>query len=403
MQKAGLWTRWNALFVDREFFMRSHGQVRFLTVTAQWQKRVATIAAVIIALWLLITMAFVAVQLLGQRDRLALLEREAEVADSESRIKAYRSNIDKVAEDLTKRQDAIDSMVDAYLGEAPPADSALGANGAGSASDKNSFEAKVDANGQKISAAIPEAAALARLEVRQLAFAHRLTEVALARSQRAESAIRKFGLNPEAMIRGSTDAVGGPFIPFFGGADDDADAAMPPALERLELALKRMDMMERTLIAIPSAKPAQFAAMSSGFGYRRDPFTGGGAMHSGIDFKGPHGTPILAAARGVVSHAGWQAGYGKTVEVTHQNGLMTRYAHLSRIAVRAGESVEQGVIIGGMGSTGRSTGTHLHFEVRLNQRAINPRPFLETNSDVLKTQAVARQRTRNSARSAAGG
>jgi murein DD-endopeptidase MepM/ murein hydrolase activator NlpD len=85
-----------------------------------------------------------------------------------------------------------------------------------------------------------------------------------------------------------------------------------------------------------------------------------------------------------VTFAGWKSGYGKTVEVTHASGLMTRYAHMSRLDVKRGEKVEAGATLGGLGSTGRSTGPHLHFEVRLNNRAVNPRPFLETAPDVLK-------------------
>jgi len=142
--------------------------------------------------------------------------------------------------------------------------------------------------------------------------------------------------------------------------------------------------------------------ITSSYGYRRDPFTGGGAMHSGIDFKGPKGQPILAAAGGRVTHAGWKSGYGKAVEITHGNGLMTRYAHLSRIDVAAGQRIEQGIQLGAMGSTGRSTGTHLHFEVRLNGRAINPQPFLEANTDVLKVKAIARQRAKAPGRTQPG-
>lgn len=96
--------------------------------------------------------------------------------------------------------------------------------------------------------------------------------------------------------------------------------------------------------------------------------------------------------------AGVKSGYGNCVEVAHGNGLVTRYAHLSSIGVRPGQKVDKGERLGGMGSTGRSTGTHLHFEVRHNDRAMNPRPFLEANRDVLKIQAVAEQRTDDTAR-----
>lgn len=156
--------------------------------------------------------------------------------------------------------------------------------------------------------------------------------------------------------------------------------------------------MERALLAIPSGRPTFNPVITSHYGYRRDPFNGGGAMHSGIDFRGPHGAPILAAANGRVSHAGWRSGYGKCVEIDHGNGLVTRYAHLSRISVAQGQKIGKGEKLGGMGSTGRSTATHLHFEVRMNGKAINPKPFLETQKDVLKIQQIATERTRNIAR-----
>ena len=134
--------------------------------------------------------------------------------------------------------------------------------------------------------------------------------------------------------------------------------------------------MEGALASIPSGNPSVIPEMSSRFGYRSDPFTGGGAMHSGIDFKGAHGSPILAAADGVVSFSGWRGGYGRCIEVTHGNGLITRYAHMSALVATVGQPVKRGQKIGAMGSTGRSTGTHLHFEVRINGQAVDPAKFL---------------------------
>lgn len=124
--------------------------------------------------------------------------------------------------------------------------------------------------------------------------------------------------------------------------------------------------------------------ISSGFGYRHDPFTGESAMHSGLDFRGPIGAPIHAAAAGRVSFVGVKSGYGNVVEISHGNGLLTRYAHMSRWQARVGQDVAAGDVIGAIGSTGRSTGPHLHFEVRINDRAVNPRPFLETAPHVLE-------------------
>jgi murein DD-endopeptidase MepM/ murein hydrolase activator NlpD len=191
------------------------------------------------------------------------------------------------------------------------------------------------------------------------------------------------------LARQARSGQGGPFIPFFGSSKNEV---RDPRFTRLATTLDQMNAMERALAAIPTSMPAAVMLMSSGFGYRHDPFTGAGAMHSGLDFKGPTGTAILAAADGKITSAGVQSGYGNCIEITHANGLVTRYAHLSGFNVSLGQEVTRGLQIARMGSTGRSTGSHLHFEVRLNGQAINPRKFLEANPDVLKIQAVAGNR-----------
>jgi len=389
--KPGLLARLDHMFTDREFFMRSHGQVRFLKFSAKLQKRIAGSIALVLGIWLVVTLVMTVNQLTVSADRMALAAKEAEVNSAENRVAAYKESVDGVATDLNERQDALEQITKQFIGEE-------GAQAAAATEELTEEEQKLLDDTKKISAAIPGVAELAALEARQIIFAKRLTRAAQKRTQQAETAIRKFGLNPDKLAANADEtAMGGPLDPFFADGDDE----LHPTLERLSLALQRMDALERTLLAIPSAMPTDVNMMSSNYGYRRDPITGGGAMHSGIDFKGPYGQPILAAASGTITKAGWQSGYGKTVEITHGNGLMTRYAHLSRINVTTGQKVIQGLQVGQMGSTGRSTGTHLHFEVRLNGRAINPRPFLETNSDVLKVKANARQRAGNPKKSSA--
>jgi murein DD-endopeptidase MepM/ murein hydrolase activator NlpD len=131
---------------------------------------------------------------------------------------------------------------------------------------------------------------------------------------------------------------------------------------------------------------------SSSYGYRRDPFNGQGAFHAGIDFPGKHGEPIVAAAAGKVTFVGQRSGYGNVVEIAHSNGIMTRYAHLSGFNTHVGRKVAQGQKIARMGSTGRSTGDHLHFEVRINGQPVNPRPFLQASSNVREVQQLAAAR-----------
>ena len=133
---------------------------------------------------------------------------------------------------------------------------------------------------------------------------------------------------------------------------------------------------------LPLSRPTNDTPRSSGFGVRFDPFNGRPAFHSGLDFTGGIGVPIYSTAPGVVSFTGVRSGYGNTIEIDHGAGFKTRYAHLSGISVRTGERVAVGSRIGAMGSTGRSTGPHLHYEVWVNGRAQNPDRFLKAGDYV---------------------
>lgn len=357
--------------------MRSNGQVRFLKISAKLQRRVAGTAAAVVGVWLVVTLGMLVNQLSVSAERMMLSAEQQKVETAAERVAKYRESVGDVAEDLKARQKVMESAFEQHFGDVPVPDGTVPAQGDAAETAK------------KISLAIPEAAELARIEARQIAFAERLTSVALVRSRKAESAIRGFGLNPEALAREARSGRGGPFVPFFGKGEKEV---RDPRFARMLTALDRMEAMEAALASIPTSMPAAVGLMSSGFGYRSDPFNGGAAMHAGLDFKGPIGTPILAAADGKVSFAGWQGGYGNCIEITHANGLVTRYAHMSGFNVSLGQKVSRGSQIGRMGSTGRSTGPHLHFEVRLNGAAINPRKFLEANPDVLEIQAIAGNR-----------
>nr|WP_184087074.1 M23 family metallopeptidase [Sphingomonas xinjiangensis] len=145
---------------------------------------------------------------------------------------------------------------------------------------------------------------------------------------------------------------------------------------------KKMDGSEPTVIAVPSMQPVDKVVFTSHFGVRSDPFRGTATMHAGVDIPGAIGTPIYATADGVVSHAGRQGGYGNLIQINHGRGLETRYGHLSKILVADNTKVHRGQLIGLMGSTGRSTGSHLHYEVRMDGRALNPVPFLQSGEYV---------------------
>ncbi len=145
-------------------------------------------------------------------------------------------------------------------------------------------------------------------------------------------------------------------------------------LSMLDLVLTRRAGVEASL---PTLQPIDYPYLSSSFGWRRHPVTGRHTMHEGLDFAAPKGTPIHAASGGVVTEARYAPGYGKMVEINHGNGLVTRYAHASSINVKLGDLVEKGQMIARVGSTGRSTGPHLHFEVRMAGHPLDPTLFFE--------------------------
>lgn len=165
----------------------------------------------------------------------------------------------------------------------------------------------------------------------------------------------------------------------YGDASEINTSKLGPAdvgFSNLFASMQRMDGNVKTAAYIPSGRPVEKLSLTSNFGVRSDPFNGGARMHKGIDIPGPVGTPIHATADGIVSRAGWASGYGNLVQITHGSGMETRYGHMSKLLVPANSYVHRGQVIGLMGSTGRSTGSHLHYEVRVDGQAINPIPFV---------------------------
>jgi murein DD-endopeptidase MepM/ murein hydrolase activator NlpD len=206
-------------------------------------------------------------------------------------------------------------------------------------------------------------------------------------SNGAQAMLRRLGLTSSPRLSSlqggepyqAADAPGGPL------------ANANPQFRTLFMNWKRMGEVAHSTIAVPSQKPVERAVFTSGFGTRSDPFGGYTAMHAGIDLAGPVGTPIYAAADGIVDRAGWANGYGNLVELDHGKSIQTRYGHLSAILVTTGQRVRRGDLIARMGSTGRSTGSHLHYEVRLDGHAVNPVPFLQSSDYLLAVQRRAGQ------------
>ena len=174
---------------------------------------------------------------------------------------------------------------------------------------------------------------------------------------------------------------GGLFEPLASGEDPATESDV--RIAALMTDLERVNLMRLAADRLPFGRPTIGARRTSGFGIRRDPFRKRASMHSGVDFAAPRGTPIYATANGVVTFSGRQSGYGIVVKIKHAFGFETLYAHLSRSRVKVGQLVERGDRIADMGSTGRSTGTHLHYEIRIDKEPVNPDKFIEAARDVL--------------------
>jgi murein DD-endopeptidase MepM/ murein hydrolase activator NlpD len=185
-------------------------------------------------------------------------------------------------------------------------------------------------------------------------------------------------------VRRGYSGQGGPLAPL-SFSTRDSDELSPDTLRANRL-LGQMDRLNLYRIAAskaPFANPIKSPfRFTSQFGYRRDPKTGGRRMHSGVDFAAGMGTPLYSTADGVVTYAGWQSGYGRLVKIQHEFGIETRYAHLSRVRVKVGQRVSRGQRIGDMGASGRVTGVHLHYEVRVGGKAVNPMIYIKAANDV---------------------
>jgi murein DD-endopeptidase MepM/ murein hydrolase activator NlpD len=216
---------------------------------------------------------------------------------------------------------------------------------------------------------------LDRVESRQTAALDKLEERYDSKAKRIRGVLADLGMDAKKIGHGGTvSAVGGPFVPL--SLRKDANG-FERQLYRVQLARASADSLSQALTAVPVRKPIVGEIdLSSGFGVRSDPFLGRPAMHTGLDFRGSTGDPVRVTANGKVESAGWSGGYGRMVEVDHGNGFSTRYGHLSEIDVKVGQQVKIGQTIGRVGSTGRSTGPHLHYETRIDGDAVDPQKFL---------------------------
>jgi len=354
LTNAGWNARFRNIFKPRDIFLHDGKSLRRFTIGAGVQMAAALAAFVVLA-WSAIA-TFAAIDAMD--GDVARMERQ--VARMEADVAQMRDQTRRHAAVLERRQQFLAAMLS---GDAD--------------ADRLAALLPAEANA-------PRAVALpyARVDAMQRQLAERTRDATRQRVAETASAIRNMGINPNQFLRPGGPAMGGPFEEVQQGGNAD------PRFRELFTTWRQLDQLEQGAAAIPSAHPIQGSiALTSGYGVRSDPFRGRAAMHAGIDLAGPLGTPIHATADGIVGRAEYNnGGYGNLVEINHGQGIQTRYGHLSRYTARPGQRVRRGELIGYMGSTGRSTGSHLHYEVRIDGRAVNPVPFIQQASTMARLQ-----------------
>lgn len=366
-----------SIFRTRHFILHDGKQLRRHTISGRNQATAAGLAAVTIAFSAYgMGQATIGTAMAGgvaDDDKVAVMQQQvnamrADVARLHADARAH-------AERLDKRQAALAAVLTGSEDAKTLALAALDQKPAGAT---NSVTRPFD-----------------RVARQQAAMAAQAKAIADARYAQTAGSLRKLGLNPRRVL----PAMGGPYEPVdaataaaAAAGAATADAQADAQFRALFMSWKKLDTIEQAAISIPSYQPVQSLSFTSNFGVRSDPFRGTAAMHAGVDIPGPIGTPIYATADGIISRAERAGGYGNLIEVNHGKGIATRYGHLSKILVRDHERVKRGQLIGLMGSTGRSTGSHLHYEVRIDGSAVNPAPYLQAGQLALAADRAQRQR-----------
>jgi len=373
-----------ALFPERHLYVRSGGAMKAFVLSTRKQMIIAGSVAGA-ALWMGVCTAAMLVNLLsasGSDREIAKLKAQSEryVADRQARLDSAMARLDAasgsnadVATAMEKRHAALALLLTDMKG-APGAADAL------TPAINRALASSTDASpGRRVE--------MVRMGQEQLLDA--ADNFAKSRADRLRLAFRMAGLTPSSYVDGG-GALGGPLIeskdPRALAAVLDVDDDFAVRIQRAARDLSEAQQLAQAADDLPLARPTPSAEESSSFGVRFDPFTHRLAYHSGLDFPGGYAQPIYSTGPGVVSYTGQRSGYGNVVEIDHGRGLKTRYAHLSSFAVRPGERVAVGQRIAAMGSTGRSTGTHLHYEVWVNGRAQNPGRFLKAGQYVLQDE-----------------
>jgi murein DD-endopeptidase MepM/ murein hydrolase activator NlpD len=372
---ANIVTRFREMFTTRDFIFHDGRDLKRFSVSGRTQAILAGVAAITVTFsaYGVSQAAFGAIMATGVAGTAATPEARMEKMRAEmARLEADVSAIKEAAKAHAARVEQRQKIIAGVL------------NGKGSPAEIGAPVPTMAVNADSAMAR-EVLAPLQRVEAQQAQLAQKAHRTVQLRLQLTQQHLRKLGIQPERLVAGG---MGGPFEAAPAG-EPAADVSADAQFRSLFQTWQKLDILEQSVIAIPSLQPVQDMKLTSSFGVRSDPFHGTAAMHAGVDIPGPVGTPIYATADGVIGRAGRFGGYGNLITVNHGKGIETRYGHLSKILVAPNTRVRRGQLIGLMGSTGRSTGSHLHYEVRVDGKAVNPMPFMQNASVIEQVEQSA--------------
>lgn len=366
--------RW---FPERHVYLRSRGETRGYVLTTGRQLAIAAVAVLAGAWTLVASGGFIFDFIIHAQTETAVArsraaserinaDLQARLDSAVVRMSATTGSLDEMAQMVERRHAALTSVMGMFHG-VQGADQAL-------------------RPAQPTSSDHPPVQRIVAVRMDQERLIARAETFAQSRAERLRLAFRLAGLNPSAYIN-QGGGLGGPLVetrdPRALAAVLDVDEAFAARIRHAADGLSELRSLADAAEVVPFARPTQ-ARTTSSFGVRFDPFNGRPALHQGQDFAAALNTPVLATAPGVVSFAGVRSGYGNTVEIDHGRGFKTRFAHLNSMAVEPGQRIALGQRVGAMGTTGRSTGVHLHYEVWMNGRPQNPARFFKAGDQIVQ-------------------
>jgi murein DD-endopeptidase MepM/ murein hydrolase activator NlpD len=395
------------LLQTRQIYVRSNGDVQFITVSP-----ISQICLLIILLIGFFWTAFATINIVFKDQLLELKQqkmfearldyenRMAELRASVERVndrllldqKSYLQKVDEVQaefDDLSKQQKTMEDFFNEgwfplKSNAATPSHKEPQVEGAAQTPFMTRYAADFRSRAEVVLPLDEMNSKFEAMHREQLSLLKKSEAYSQHKLDNANALLTNLGIQPMgtvALAKADMAAMGGPFI----SLDDQArrDAEISDGIQTVHATLEQEAKVREAVADLPLKKPMEnITGISSAYGYRKDPLRLALAFHGGIDFKGFYGEPVLATSAGKVTWAGPHGPYGNLVEIFHDNGVSTRYGHLKSVNVSVGQKIARGDVIGWMGSTGRSTGPHLHYETRVNGHAIDPQNFWRTQDDL---------------------